>query len=39
MMKNWMNGLLDKWSIEVMEGWVLNSFIQQSSNPTIQPLR
>jgi hypothetical protein len=38
-MKNWMNGLLDKWIIEDMESCALNSFIQQSSNPIIQLLR
>jgi hypothetical protein len=38
-MKNWMNGLLDKWIIGDTQNCVLNSFIQQSSNPIFQPLR
>jgi hypothetical protein len=37
-MKNWMNGFLDKWIVGDMQSCVLNSFIQQSSNPIIQPL-
>jgi hypothetical protein len=38
MMKNWMNGFLDKWIIGAWEAWVLDSLIHPSNNPIIRPL-
>jgi len=35
-MKNWMNGLLDKWINEDLESRALISFIHQSTYPPIQ---